>query len=391
MKYFSAQYIMTNAGPPLKRAVVCAKDDGTIISVEKTEGNLSENHSVEFYNGVIVPGFVNCHCHLELSHLKNEIPEKTGLSSFLMSVTSMRSKVQKDIDMAIRNADSTMAGEGIVLCADICNTTSTFSIKKSSPIKYINLLEVFGIDPEKAEVRMNEILSLSQQSTDENIPNWIVPHSVYSISLPLFRLIKKNTLQNRISSLHFMESEDEKIFLAGHSGPLMDSYQRFLPPFAKLSTARDHVSAVMEEMSQNGNLILVHNTFIEKENIANLKKRKNIFYCLCPNSNQYIEGRPAPAGLLSDEGCEIVVGTDSLSSNHKLSMLEELKTLQLTFPHSSLETLVKWATINGARALEEENWAGSIETGKKPGLVLIRNLDLSNLKLLPESRAQRIL
>jgi cytosine/adenosine deaminase-related metal-dependent hydrolase len=296
MKYFSAQYILTNAGPPLKRAVICTEDDGTIISIEKTEGKLSENHSVEFYNGVIVPGFVNCHCHLELSHLKNEISEKTGLSSFLMSVTSMRSKVQKDIDTAIRNADSTMAGEGIVMCADTCNTASTFSIKKSSRIKYVSLLEVFGIDPEKAEVRMNEILSLSKQATDENIPNWIVPHAVYSISLPLFSLIKKHTLQNRISSLHFMESEDEKIFLAGHSGPLMESYKRFLSPFANISTAKDHVSAVTEEMSQNGNLILVHNTFIEKENIENLKKRGNIFYCLCPNSNQYIEGRVAPVG-----------------------------------------------------------------------------------------------
>lgn len=88
MKYFSAQYVFTNAGPPAKRAVICAEDDGTIVKIEDTGGKLSEKQSVVFYNGIIVPGFVNCHCHLELSWLKNEIPEGTGLSNFLMDVNT---------------------------------------------------------------------------------------------------------------------------------------------------------------------------------------------------------------------------------------------------------------------------------------------------------------
>lgn len=391
MKYFSAQYVFTNSGPPLSKPVICTEDDGTIITIENTYGELPERHSVEFYNGVIVPGFVNCHCHLELSYLKGAIPEKTGLSSFLMAVNSIRKEMLTENDEQIKKADGEMAGEGIVLCADICNTSATFSLKKNSRIKYINLLEVFGINQEKAGQRMAEILALSAKAEEENLPAWIVPHAVYSISLPLFRLLKFHTRHNKLSSIHFMESAEEMSFLKNHSGPLMESYTKFLPPFTMTTTPKDHVSAVMEEISESGTLILVHNTFIEKEDIGKLKQRENLFYCLCPNSNKYIEDRSAPAGLLMKENCEIVIGTDSLSSNKKLSMLEELKTLQYDFPSIKFETLIKWATINGARALAEEEWAGSIEPGKKPGLVLISNLDLVNLKLLPATTVRRII
>ena len=96
MKRLAAQYIITNSGPPLKRAVVTTEDDGTIISIEDTAGDLNEKHSTEFYNGIIIPGFV--YCHLEPAHLNGSI-------STSMSV-----------------ADNNICKEGIVLSADICNS-----------------------------------------------------------------------------------------------------------------------------------------------------------------------------------------------------------------------------------------------------------------------------
>jgi cytosine/adenosine deaminase-related metal-dependent hydrolase len=238
---------------------------------------------------------------------------------------------------------------------------------------------------------MDEILLVAKKAEEKKLPWWIVPHAAYSISVPLFNLIKKHTKSNKITSVHFLESEDEKAFLADHSGPIMESYKKFLSPLAELNTPKDHVSAVLDEMTGNGNLMLVHNTHIEKDQINKLRERDNLYYCLCPNSNMFIDRAVPPAGLLSDEGCNIVIGTDSLSSNSKLSILEELKTLQKYFPSISLRRLISWATINGSRALCEDSWAGSIEPGKKPGLVLINNMDLVNLKLLPASTAQRIL
>ena len=92
-----------------------------------------------------------------------------------------------------------------------------------------------------------------------------------------------------------------------------------------------------------------------------------------------------------EEGCQIVIGTDSLASNANLSILNELKTIQLNFPEISIEDLISWATINGATALGEEEQFGSIKPGKKPGLLLLENVDLQNMKLLPESVVTRLI
>jgi aminodeoxyfutalosine deaminase len=391
MKHFSAQYIITNTGAPLKRAIVTAEDDGTILKIEDTSGNLEEKQSVEFHNGIIIPGFVNCHCHLELSHLKGVIPRGTGLEGFIERVRNTRTTGTDVIIEAAGRAANGMYLSGVNLCADICNNSLTFGIKKSGKINYINLLEVFGIDPARAGQRLSDIERISVIAEEMELPFFLVPHSVYSLSLPLFRLLREKTGENRTTSIHFMESAAEKALVEDHSGPLMDSYIRSGLISSGIGTVKSHAEAILNEISASGNLILVHNTYADRETIRNIKGRGNLFWCLCPNSNLYIENRLPPLDLLLDEGCRITIGTDSLASNNKLDILEELKTLQFNFPSLSIEQLVSWATINGAGALGMEQTFGKIETGKRPGLLLIQNTDLINMKLLAESTVTRLI
>ena len=391
MKRFSAQYIITNSGPPLKRAIITTEDDGTILCIEDTGGNLEEKHSVEFHNGIIIPGFVNCHCHLELSHMKGSIAQGSCLGGFVEQVRNTRDNNSENIIASAYSADNEMYNEGIVLCADICNTSLSFNIKKESSIRYINLLEVFGIDAEKAGRRMDEIIKVAETAEKMNLPSSMVPHSAYSMSLSLLRLLRGKSDNNKVTSIHFMETYGEKAFLENHSGPFMASYKLSGLIPSRLETVKSHADAVLNEITLSGNLILVHNTFADRETIRKIKERKNLFWCLCPNSNIYIENEMPPLDLLIEEDCEIVIGTDSLASNNKLSVLEELKTLQVNFPAVSIEELVRWATVNGAKALGEEGRFGKIESGKKPGLLLLQNIDLNNMKLLPESFVTRLI
>ena len=390
MKRFSAQYTITNSSPLLKRAVISTEDDGTIVSIEDTAGELKERHSTEFYNGIIIPGFVNCHCHLELSHMKGAVSPDGGLGAFIEQIRSSReTKIEKIIEAAY-SADNDMYNEGISLCADICNTSISFPLKKESSISYINLLEVFGIDPDKAIRRIEELSILMNKASEMNLSFSPVPHSAYSLSCTLLRLLKERSEHNKVTSIHFMETSAEKEFLDNQSGLLMTSYQRSGLIPERLETVKNHAEAVLNEITPSGNLILVHNTTADREIIGAVRKRGNLYWCLCPNSNEYIEKTIPPVNLLTEEGCAIVIGTDSLASNVKLSILEELKTLQFNFPLLSLEDLISWATVNGAKALGEEDRFGIIEPGKKPGLLLLQNADLINMKLLPDSFVTRL-
>lgn len=390
MKRFSAQYVITNSAPPLKRAVITTDDNGTIVNIEDTRGNLEETHSLEFYNGILIPGFVNCHCHIELSHMKGSIAQKSSLGAFIEKVRTNRDNNNETIGNSISAADTEMFKEGVVLCADICNTSSSFKTKKESRISYFNLLEVFGIDPERAGHRMDEIIKVAENAKEMNIPFSLVPHSVYSVSLSLLRLLRTKNENNIVTSIHFMETEGEKQFLENHNGPLMNSYQHSGLVPVRLETVNNHIDAVLNEITLNGNLILVHNTFVDRGTIRSIRKRENLFWCICPNSNIYIENKIPPLDLLIEEGCEIVIGTDSLASNNRLSIIEELKTLQFQFPSLSIEELVRWSTLNGAKALGKETLYGRIEPGKKPGLLLLQNVDLINMKLLPDSFVTRL-
>jgi cytosine/adenosine deaminase-related metal-dependent hydrolase len=391
MKRFSSQLIITNSGQPLIRGIITANDDGTIISVQDTDGCLEEVESVEFHNGIIIPGFVNCHCHLELSHLKGAITKHTGLGEFLIRLQNIRDSNPEDILASALDADRDQYRDGTDLCADICNTSLTFDLKGKSRIHYINMLEAFGTDPGKAESRMKDIIRLYEESDRCGIASYIVPHTVYAVSLPLFRLIRERTTDNMITSIHFMETEGERSFVSDHSGPLVDSFVKAGMMPGELKTPASVTSAILDEVTSSGTLILVHNTYADRQIVEKIRNRKNTYWCLCPNANLYIENKMPPADMLFSEGCEIVTGTDSLASNDSISILSELKTLQYHFPSLDLQELIRWATINGARALCEEQKYGKIEPGKKPGLLVLENIDLINLKFLPETTVKRLL
>ena len=391
IRYLSAQFIITNSGPPLKRGIIAAGDDGTIISIEDTGGELKETRDIEFYNGIIIPGFVNCHCHLELSHMRGAIPGGTGLAGFLTQLQKTRNSDPATIESSAAEADRELYNEGVVLCADICNTPATFGIKKTSPVRYVNFLEVFATDPGKAESKMKAITKLAEDSERENLPFYIVPHTTYTVSMTLFRLLKEKTAENRVSSIHFMETRGEDTFISHHSGPLFEALKVACMLPEKLETPPDIVSAIMNEVTPAGSLILVHNTFTDRKTIQKINRRADTFWCLCPLSNIFIENMLPPADLLASENCDIVCGTDSLASNTKLSILSELKLLQENFPQLGLDELIRWATINGARALGENDKFGKIETGMRPGLLLLKDADLTAFRLLADTSVTRLI
>lgn len=381
MRRISAQYVFTAAGKPLRRAVVTAADDGTIVEVEDTGGELKESAGTEFYNGIMIPGMVNCHSHLELSHMRNAIPRGEGLTGFISYMRERhgagrgavngagRGEIEEasEIKAAAERADREMYDGGVVACGDISNESVSFDVKSRSSIRYLTFAEVFGTDPLVADARMSGVLMVAEAARESLLPAYITPHAVYSVSDRLFSMVREHITPGSVISLHFLESDDER------------------------KMAHDHVETALELSRLASHLILVHNTVITRAEAERLAGEGNIWFCLCPSSNLHITGAMPPVALLREVTDRIVAGTDSLASNDRLDMLAELRLLHEAAPGISLGEVIRWGTINGARALKMSDTLGSIEPGKKPGLLLIENADLVNLSLLPVSRVRRLL
>ena len=125
---------------------------------------------------------------------------------------------------------------------------------------------------------------------------------------------------------------------------------------------------------------MVHNVHTSEEDIFFSQQSaisSRLYWCLCPNANKYISQQLPDIDLLMKNDCKIVLGTDSLASNRQLSILEEIKTIRQYFPNIDMEKMLKWATSNGAKALQMDSLLGSFEKGKKPGVILIENFTSS--------------
>ena len=207
----------------------------------------------------------------------------------------------------------------------------------------------------------------------------LVPHAPYSVSKQLFKLIDEMAT-NPISTIHNQETVDENAFFLSGKGNFNKLYQSIgidIAPFHQ-PTNTTSLQSVMPLMPQPKKIILVHDTFISQADIDFLNKnhlRQEFVFCLCINANQYIENKLPPVDLLMRNNCNIVIGTDSLASNHQLCVLSEIKTICQNFPNIRLKDILTWATINGAKALQMDAQLGIFEIGKIPGIVLIDELN----------------
>ena len=366
-------------------SVLITNNEGKIEEIINEE-NAGED--VEVLHGILCPGFINAHCHLELSHMKGLIPERTGLVDFVFKVVTQRHFSQEEILAAIESAESEMLSAGIVAVGDICNNTSTIFEKGKQNLAYYNFIEASGWLPGVSAQRFNRAYQiLHDYNRQLSIVNRqsIVPHAPYSVSQELWDLISPY-FKNKTVSIHNQETSfEDELFLQG-SGDFIRMYElmkidnTFFKPSNKSS-----LKTYFSKLKDAGSIIFVHNTFTKQDDIDFVKDNSSaeqlISFCLCVNANLYIENALPPVEMLMNNNCNIVLGTDSLASNHSLSILDEIKTIHKNFPSISLEKMLQWATINGAKALQMDNVLGSFEKGKKPGIICL-NHDLGGLERL---------
>jgi cytosine/adenosine deaminase-related metal-dependent hydrolase len=365
------------------------KTDDTLIA--DTAGKIVEivaaadaGEDVESFNGILSPGFINCHCHLELSHLKNVIPPHTGLIDFLCSVVTKRGFEQELIQEEIRKAEQEMYKNGIVAVGDIGNTADTAAVKRNSKIRWHNFVEVLGFTDEKASSNLQQYSAVADQLKTHQRTS-LVPHAPYSISPLTFQLINDATA-GQIISIHNQETAAEDELYQTGAGDFLRLFKIFgfdRSPFPVTGTTS--IRSYLPYFNKQQTVFLIHNTWMPEEDVkwANEYTAANglqLVYCLCINANLYIENKVPPVAYFQQQHCNLVLGTDSYSSNWQLSIAKEIQAL-LQHTTVTAEQALQMATLNGAKALQWQKYLGSFEKNKQPGIVLIEQ-DFSSSKRL---------
>ncbi len=388
---FTADLIMPVTGPGLENHVIVTNDSGTILSIDPADQH--DPVSVKQLKGVLTPGFVNTHCHLELSHMKGRVETGTGLLPFLSKVVSLREVPMEEIMDAIAQADREMYDGGIVAVGDISNKADTIPTKRNSSLRYYTFVEMFDfLQNERADSTFEQYLQVFEQHDDSNgNQKSCVPHAPYTVSPSLFGRIRKQNPENITVSIHNQETPHENDFFLSKGGAFADWYKGFGFDTSHFpATGKHSIHYAIQHLNPNSRTLFVHNTMSTPEDIAAAQQWSDkVYWATCANANLYIENRLPNYQHFMEAEAKMTIGTDSLTSNWQLSILEEMKTIARYQSYISFETLLRWATLNGAKALGYEKELGSFEVGKQPGLVLL-NLD-NSLTLRPDTAAQRII
>lgn len=387
MRFLSADYVFSAHTGFIKKGILVLDGNGVVqdlIDPEKAE----KIPVAEKFDGMLCPGFINAHCHLELSHMRGQVPKHTGFVGFAKELLPKRGTFSpEEISASIEAAENEMFANGIAGVGDISNTADSFPQKEKSKIQYHTFIELLGLNPtmaEKAAAMGIELLRTAPK------PNSLTPHAPYSVSPELLEIIGNSSHEENVPlSIHNQESLGESEFFIKRSGPMRELYDflgldiSFFKP-----TGLNSLRSTLKFLPHNRNLVLVHNTFTSAEDIRWSEfYSKKLYWCFCPNANLYIENKLPDFKLFNDAKVKMVIGTDSLASNDKLSVLDEMKVIAKAAPEISLEQLLTWSTKNGAEALSFSS-LGTFEKGKKPGVNLISKVTME--KLLPESEVKRI-
>jgi len=377
-----------------KDSILITTGDGTVHDII---GETEAGEGIEPIQGVLTPGLINAHCHLELSHLKNVIPPHTGLIDFLCSVVTKRDFSPGQKMESISKAEKEMDENGIVAVGDICNTADAIDAKRQSRICWNSFIEVISFTDANAENAIRHYLTVLEKHKEElEWPNQnvLTPHAPYSISPKTFEMLNEATSE-KIISIHNQEHPAEDELYKTGGGDYLKLFSIFgvnKSPFP--ITCKSSIRSYLPHFNKQQSILLVHNTYMPGEDIDFANEYANthtieLTYCICINANLYIENKTPPVNEFRKRGCRLVLGTDSYSSNWQLDICREMYTVQKNFPEIPLAEILCWATSNGATALGQDDRLGSFNKGKKPGLVAISGLE--NGKLSESSKARRIL
>lgn len=367
MPLFAAHAILTPEG--LRDGLVLETDEaGVVVALRPPH----PDEKPEMLDGVLIPGLVNAHCHLELSALKGMISPGTGMAGFIRQVVGIRKEIsQQEREAVVLREMDRLYAAGTQLVGDISNDATSLTAKTGHSLATHTFVEVLGLVPERAGPALATAREVEAAFHGAGLAASLTLHAPYSVSEELVKQFWQ--MPPAAVSIHLMESVEEMQYFTNLTGPLAEAFLAMglpLPPVAGLRPDE----WVWAHASQHQRGLAVHLTEAQPTDLERLTSRfPNLYFGLCPRSNGYIHGTMPDIERLWPWRDRICLGTDSLASNADLNVWQEALALQDAFPWLPPEDLLQALTLNGARALGLAHRYGAFVEGATPGVVLLEH------------------
>ncbi|MBC7412379.1 MAG: amidohydrolase family protein [Bacteroidia bacterium] len=374
MRYYHTPTLFDGLGNVAFDMYIGVNNEGIITSLCSTTPVAT--NAITYLKGAIMPAMVNAHCHLELSYLQGKISKHNGINDFITELENLKTNHTKTIQHHAQIAQKTMCNNGIIAVGDISNTDATFAIKEQQQLYYHTFVELYGFSPSRAKTAYTLGLDLFNQLPKGKAS--LTPHAPYSVSKQLLQLINAHCkLNNAPLTIHTQESKAENEFFEFATGKTFNRIHNFgIDLTAHMATHQSAMQYIAPQLPATLRTQYVHNTFTTAHDVALAQTlNPNTYWCLCPNTNIYIENSLPNIPMLLHHNALITLGTDSLASNDQLCIVAEMKTLQRYYPQLTTALLVQWATHNGAKFLGIDMSHGNIAIGRKAQLVELQNFN----------------
>ncbi len=350
MKIISAKYIFTGKELLINKAVAFDKHIKKIDTLSNLRSQFKDAKIYLFEdNHIIYPGFINPHVHLEFSTNKATL-DFDGFTNWLYSVIANREELIAKLNpQTIHNEIESMLNSGITTFGAISSYGAEIKECKEAPQRVIFFNEVIGSSPAMVDALFNDFKARLEESlklNDDKFISGIAIHSPYSVHPILIReALKIAKDKNLLTTAHFLESPSEREWLESGSGEFRAFFEKFLKTTKPVNTIENFLEAFNDKPT-----LFTHCTQCKDEEFE-IINANNHSIIHCPRSNRLLD-----CGKLDiSKAKNLLLGTDGLSSNYSLSILDELKIA--LFMHTNFKAkelsikLIQSITINAAKAL----------------------------------------
>ena len=380
IKALKANYIITSKSRILQDSSVIIEEDKIKDIVPNKLVSKNKYKTINLKNAILMPGFINCHTHLELNWTQKLIEPFSTFPLWLKQIIELkRRKITKKVLVnSVIDSINESINSGVTTIGEISSYDGVdFKPLKKSGLRVVYFYEF--TNSTYGNLNKKFFTELLEESKNDMFELRIFPHSLYSLDTNKIKKLLRLAYEKKLRvAIHLSESIDEVSLTKGKSNGFNEIIFPMIKNKPKIEIINSTPLKLLDEINiEDLDIALVHMNNLNKGDRKILNK-KQYSVIICPRSNMFLNQKLPDLDYLLRKK-EVGIGTDGLSSNFSLDFLEELKFLYLSSKNiikkNLEENIINKATIDGAKALGIEDKVGSIEKGKKADLIAfeIRN------------------